>query len=38
MESASSAARRVFISHATPQENDFATWLGSRLIAVGYET
>jgi hypothetical protein len=39
MDTAPSAARRIiFISHATPQENDFATWLGSRLVAAGYET
>lgn len=30
--------RVIFISHATPEENEFATWLGSRLIAAGYET
>jgi len=38
MTSSSPAERRVvFISHATPQENDFATWLGARLVAAGYE-
>jgi TIR domain len=39
MGTATPAPRRIiFISHATPQENDFATWLGSRLIVAGYET
>tara|TARA_Y100000782_G_scaffold112654_1_gene143366 strand:+ start:4055 stop:5551 length:1497 start_codon:yes stop_codon:yes gene_type:complete len=27
----------VFISHATPGDNIFATWLGSRLTMAGYE-
>jgi len=27
----------VFISHATPGDNVFATWLGSRLTMAGYE-
>lgn len=27
----------VFISHATPEDNEFASWLGTRLIAAGYE-
>src|SRR5271154_5940408 len=26
----------IFISHATPDDNDFARWLGSRLIGHGY--
>lgn len=26
----------VFISHATPQDNDFTLWLGSRLASAGY--
>lgn len=26
----------VFISHATPESNEFATWLAARLTAVGY--
>ena len=26
----------VFISHATPQDNDFVKWLGARLIGLGY--
>ena len=29
--------RIVFISHGNPQDNDFTTWLGSRLTAAGYE-
>ena len=29
--------RIVFLSHATPQENDFVVWLGARLAADGYE-
>lgn len=32
------AARRVvFLSHATPDDNDFVIWLGTRLSAAGYE-
>lgn len=27
----------IFISHATPQDNDFTIWLASRLQADGYE-
>ncbi len=31
-------ARRVlFISHANPADNAFATWIGSRLSAIGFE-
>lgn len=26
----------IFISHATPQDNDFTLWLGSRLASAGY--
>lgn len=26
----------IFISHANPADNDFTTWLGSRLSAMGY--
>lgn len=26
----------VFISHATPQDNDFTLWLGARLASAGY--
>lgn len=26
----------VFISHATPQDNDFVKWLGAHLIGLGY--
>lgn len=29
--------RVVFISHANPEDNDFASWLGTRLVAAGYE-
>ena len=29
--------RTVFISHANPQDNDVARWLGTRLAAEGYE-
>ena len=28
----------LFISHATPQDNDFAIWLASRLEILGYKT
>ncbi len=28
--------RLVFISHANPEENEFAAWLGTRLIGAGY--
>ncbi len=27
----------VFISHATPQDNDFVRWLGARLTGHGYK-
>lgn len=27
----------VFISHANPEDNVFATWLGAKLAALGYE-
>jgi hypothetical protein len=27
----------VFISHASPEDNEFVLWLGSRLTALGYE-
>ena len=27
----------VFISHANPEDNEFACWLGTRLTAAGYE-
>lgn len=30
------ARRTVFISHANPEDNEFAAWLGTRLIAAGY--
>ncbi|TIV60725.1 toll/interleukin-1 receptor domain-containing protein [Mesorhizobium sp.] len=26
----------IFISHATPQDNEFVKWLGARLIGLGY--
>lgn len=27
----------VFISHANPKDNEFASWLGTRLTAAGYD-
>ena len=27
----------VFICHANPEDNEFASWLGTRLTAAGYE-
>jgi hypothetical protein len=27
----------LFISHATPEDNDFVRWLGAKLAAMGYE-
>jgi hypothetical protein len=27
----------VFISHANPEDNEFASWLGTRLTAAGYD-
>lgn len=27
----------LFISHATPEDNDFVRWLGAKLTAMGYE-
>ncbi|CAM2192456.1 Toll/interleukin-1 receptor domain-containing protein [Paraburkholderia kururiensis] len=27
----------LFISHATPEDNEFARWLGAKLTAMGYE-
>ena len=29
--------RLVFISHANPEDNEFTSWLGTRLTAAGYE-
>ncbi len=29
--------RTVFISHANPEDNEFTSWLGSRLASAGYE-
>lgn len=29
--------RLVFISHANPEDNEFASWLGIRLTSAGYE-
>ena len=29
--------RLVFISHANPEDNEFASWLGTKLTAAGYE-
>src|SRR5688500_15720308 len=31
-----SERRLVFISHANPNDNEFASWLGSRLVGAGY--
>lgn len=28
---------KIFISHATPDDNDFTKWLSLKLIALGYE-
>lgn len=28
---------RVFISHATPDDDDFTKWLSLKLIGLGYE-
>ncbi|MFM7857602.1 MAG: TIR domain-containing protein [Flammeovirgaceae bacterium] len=28
---------KVFISHATPDDNDFTRWLSLKLIGLGYE-
>ena len=28
---------KIFISHATPDDNDFTKWLSIKLIALGYE-
>lgn len=27
----------IFISHATPEDNDFTRWLGSKLELAGYK-
>src|SRR4051794_34608644 len=27
----------IFISHATPEDNNFVRWLGAKLTAMGYE-
>ena len=27
----------IFISHANPEDNNFVTWLGAKLTALGYE-
>ena len=36
--SASPSGRRLlFLSHATPEDNDFAKWLATRLAVAGYE-
>jgi TIR domain len=38
MVSTSTPARRaLFISHATPEDNDYVRWLGAKLSAMGYE-
>lgn len=36
-QSVASDRRLIFISHATPQDNDIAIWLSARLAAAGYE-
>ena len=28
----------IFISHATPQDNEFSIWIASRLEMLGYNT
>ena len=28
---------RIFISHATPDDNDFTKWLALKLVGMGYE-
>ncbi len=33
----SSFRSKIFISHATPDDNDFAVWLASRLSMAGYD-
>lgn len=37
VEEPQSERRLVFISHANQEDNEFASWLGTRLIAAGYE-
>ena len=29
--------KAIFISHATPEDNQFTIWLGAKLTALGYE-
>ncbi len=29
---------RIFVSHATPEDNSYAIWLASRLSSLGYDT
>ena len=36
-EASESGRRTVFISHANPEDNEFAAWLGTRLIGAGYQ-
>jgi hypothetical protein len=36
-EKMSNTRNALFISHATPEDNDFAIWLASRLEMLGYE-
>jgi len=36
-EPAPTARRLIFISHAAPQDNTFATWLATQLAIAGYE-
>ena len=28
---------KIFISHATPDDNDFTKWLSLKLVGLGYE-
>ena len=28
----------IFISHATPEDNEFSIWIASRLEMLGYKT
>jgi hypothetical protein len=34
---ADSARNALFISHASPEDNEFTLWLGAKLTALGYE-
>jgi hypothetical protein len=37
MSEMSKSRNLIFISHSTPEDNDFVLWLGSRLASAGYE-